>query len=179
MKGVNELNNLFDIVSNDYISTYIALAGFVISIANSIYLINVNSFKISLIIKSYAICSNLERHPLYFELAIENNSRISLAVSRMYLNVGEKKYEFKWEKERVGHFEFKTNGVLTEEYSIYSETLPQVIQGYGAIGGFFYVETESNLNEGDFMNSEMSIEIHTNRGKKCFKTDLSKLPVHI
>ena len=88
------MSNLFDFVSNDYISTYIAVASFVISIANSIYLICINSFKISLIAKSYALCDNLEGHPIYFELAIENNSRIPLAVSRMYLNVNERKYEF-------------------------------------------------------------------------------------
>lgn len=172
------MNNLFDIVSNDFISTYIALAGFIISIANSIYLICINSFKVSLITKSYAICSDLEGHPIYFELAIENNSRIPLSVSRMYLNVNEKKYEFQWEKERIGHFEFRTNGIVTEEYSTYSETLPQIIQGCGVVGGFFYVETEDALKEDEFMNSEISIEIHTNRGNKTFKTDLSKMSVH-
>lgn len=172
------MNNLFDIVSNDYISTYIAVAGFIISVANSIYLMSINSFNINLVQKSYSFCSDEEKHPVYFEFAIENNSRTTVSVSRMYLNVNKMKYEFQWEKERIGHCTFRTGNVVEEVYSTYSIALPQIIQGCGVVGGFFYVETEDTLKEDEFMNSEISIEIHTNRGNKTFKTDLSKMSVH-
>ena len=172
------MNNLFDIVSNDYIRTYIALAGFIISAVNSIYLISTNSFNINLVQKSYAFCEHVQNHPIYFEFAIENKSRLPVSISRMYLIVDKKKYEFQWEKERIGRHEFKAGNEVTEAYSTYSITMPQVIQGCGVVGGFFYVETEESLREKDFLNSEIIIEIHTNKGKKKFKTDLSKMSLH-
>jgi hypothetical protein len=172
------LNELFEIVTNDYVCTYIALAGFIISIVNSIYLVSVNSFKAALVQKSYAFCDNRNGHPAYFELAIENKSRIPMSVSRMFLIINNQKYEFQWETERIGHFAFKTNGKVTEEYSTYSLTLPQNISGMGAIGGFFFVPTDDLISRSDFINSQLWIEIHTNRGKKKFKIDLSKLSDH-
>lgn len=172
------MDSLFDFVSNDYIRTYIALSGFIISVANSVYLISVNSFKINLIQKSYSFCAREMNHPVYFEFAIENKSRTPVSVSRMYLNVNKKRYEFQWDKERIGHCEFKTGEVVTEAYSTYSVTLPQIIQGCGVVGGFFYVETDNSLTEKEFESSEISIEIHTGKGRKVFKTDLSKMSVH-
>lgn len=172
------MNNLFEIVSNDYVRTYVALAGFVISIINSIYIIAVNSFKMSLVQKSFAFCDNHIGHPAYFELTIENKSRIQMSISRMFLIINDVKYEFQWEKERIAHFEFKTGNVVTEEYSTYSLTLPQNIPGMGAIGGFFFVPTDDEISRRDFLNAEIWIEIHTNRGKKKFKVDLSKLSAH-
>lgn len=172
------MDSLFDIVSNDYIRTYIALAGFIISTVNSIYLIGTNSFNINLIQKSYAFCEREQCHPAYFEFSIENKSRLPVSISRIYLIVDNNKYEFQWEKQRIGRHEFRTGNEVTEAYSTYSITLPQVIQGCGVVGGFFYVETEESLIEKDFLNSEISVEIHTNKGKKKFKTDLSKMSVH-
>ena len=169
------MNSFF---SNDYVSTCISLAGFILSVINSLYLIAVNSFKIDLIQKSYAFCDTLDRHPVYFELAIENKSRIQVSISRMFLLVNNKKYEFQWEKERIGRTEFKCNGELIEGYSTYSLTLPQSIPGFGVIGGFFYVVTDSSINESDLKSADVKIEIHTNRGRKRFKVYLSDLSVH-
>lgn len=173
------MNELFEFVSNDYISTYVALAGFIISVINSVYLISSNSFKISLVLKSFAFCDNHDGHPTYFELTIENKSRVPISISRMFLIINSQKYEFQWETERIGHFEFKTNGKVTEEYSTYSLTLPQNITGMGAIGGFFFVPTDDSITKTDFLNSQLWIEIHTNRGKKRFKVDLAKLSEHL
>ncbi len=173
------MDNLFDIVSNDYVRTYTALAGFLISIINSIYLISINTFNINLIQKSYAFCENEYKHPAYFEFAIENNSRLQLSLSRMFLYVNDRKFEFKWEKERIGRTEFKSGDRLIEGYSTYSLTLPQSIPGLGVIGGFFYVETDKSITEREFINSKVYVEICTNRGNKKFKIDPLSLPVHL
>ncbi|MBP1546329.1 MAG: hypothetical protein J6A37_06995 [Oscillospiraceae bacterium] len=172
------MNELFEVVTNDFVRTYAALAGFVISVINSIYLISVNSFKLSLIQKSFAFCDNHKGHPVYFELTIENKSRIPMSVSRMFLIINNQKYEFQWETERIGHFEFKTNGKVTEQYSTYSLTLPQNVSGMGAVGGFFFVPTDDSISRTDFLNSQLWIEIHSNRGRKKFKVDLAKLSDH-
>lgn len=173
------MDNLFDIISNDYVRTFTSLAGLLISIINSIYLISTNTFNIDLIQKSYLFSDNRKMHPIAFEFAIENNSRIQVSVLRMFLLVNDQRYEFQWDKERIRRREHKTNDEVIEAYSTYSLTLPQSISGLGAIGGFFFVNTSNELNRTDFLNSKVYVEVWTNRGKKKFKVNLSNLSDHL
>lgn len=164
--------------NNDTLKAFISIAGFFLSIFNLIYLLATNIFKIRFIAKSYAFCANLKRHPMFFEFAIENHSRIPISISRMFLVINEIYYEFQWEKEEIGYSKHSQGERTLESTYFYSIPLPQYISGMGVVGGFFYVNTNDELTEEIFLNSNVFIELHTSRGKRKFKLDVLKLSVH-
>ncbi len=163
---------------NETLKTFISIMGFALSVFNLCYLLITNCFKIKLIAKSYAFCSNLENHPIFFEFAIENHSRIPVSISRMFLIVNGIYYEFQWEKEEIGYSNHtQGNKVLSSNY-FYSITLPQFVSGMGVVGGFFFVNTDNELTKENFLHSNVFVELHTGRGKRKFKLDVPKLSVH-
>lgn len=166
-------------VDNETLKTIISIMGFALSIFNLCYLLITNCFKIKFISKSYAFCSNLHKHPIFFEFAIENHSRIPVSLSRMFLIVNGISYEFQWEKEEIGYSNRNQGEKILANNSFYSISLPQIIPGMGIVGGFFLVNTDDELTEENFLKSTVFVVVHTGRGKRKFKLDVPKLSVHM
>lgn len=165
-------------IDNETLKTFISIMGFALSVFNLCYLLITNCFKIKFIAKSYTFCSNLDKHPIFFEFAIENHSRIPVSLSRMFLNVNGINYEFQWEKEEIGYSNRNQGERILASNSFYSIPLPQIISGMGIVGGFFFVDTDDELTEDIFLKSNVFVEVYTSRGKRKFKLDVPKLSVH-
>ena len=86
----------------------------------------------------------------------------------MFLNVGSDIYEFSSFPEFVYEHVQSDNSVVTDRKIYYSNSLPQNISGLGVLGGFFWVVTSKDFDYNNLYELNVSISLHTNRGKLNF-----------
>ncbi|GEM_PF-3534293 len=152
------------IFSKDNITFAIAVLGFIFSLCNTIYLIVLNKRNLKVTCKKYSPCGYLTDKPIFFELIFENNSRRSISITRMFLNIDNKKFEFFSFPQLVYEENNKTCGRITSEQKEYSLVLPKTIDGFGVLGGFFCVLTNNCVDFKKLSTAKLSLSVHTNRG---------------
>ncbi|MBA8935837.1 hypothetical protein [Clostridium beijerinckii] len=165
LKGGGLINNL---LTKETITFLIAIIGFLLSLFNTLYLLLSNRKNINLIYKYHEECSRLRNKPIYFEFIIENRSRLNISISRMFLNVNETTFEFSSSPEFIYEHTRSNGSCVVDRKVFYSNTLPQTISGLGVLGGFFWVDTSDDFEYDRLYKSDISISLHTNRGKLTF-----------
>ena len=169
-------NDLWEFLISDYARSFLSLAGFVLSVLNTLYLVCTNHFNIKIIPK-YAFFYHTENNEtiLDINLIIENRSKVAVSISRMYFVINNIEYEISNRKQRISVKEFLNSDGTKEAVKSYTESLPQTIQGMGAIGGNFYIKLPPKIGETDVKNTDVKLLINTNIRKKCIKIDLQSL----
>lgn len=171
------MNNIWKFLSDtDNIKTLISTLAFILSLINTAYLIYTQRFKLNASFKEYTIVDSICDKPLILGTIIENYSRVPTSVSRMYLYINNKKYEFSWFPQIVFSSSFNDKSEnKSSTADVWSLCFPQNISSLGSCCGYFVVRTEGKFNVDDLKKSNCRIEIHTNRGKRKFKIDFSTL----
>lgn len=157
-----------NILTKENITFFIALISFLLSLFNFISILIANRKHIKLTYKIHHECPTFNEHPIFFELIIENLSKLDISVSRMFLIVGEVSYEFSSLPEFVYETTQRTGSTITDRKTYYSNSLPQTIKGLGVLGGFFWVNTCNAFNYNNLYTSDVSLCLYTNRGKSTF-----------
>lgn len=150
---------------------FISLLSLTISTYNWWYNFKHTKAKINLIYKEHKLI-DIPGYPLSFNLIIENISHLDVSISRMFLKVGGKKYEFDCLPNHVMELT-----APDESKIIYSNSLPISISGLGAVGGFFCVRTAEypNFKMQSLYDNTVSIIVCTNRKLiKSFNIDLKR-----
>lgn len=158
-------------LTKENITFAIAVLSFTLSLWNFSKDIWNNRSKISLQCKSCTTGKIGSRNIIYFQFSIENKSRLSISISRMFFVVNDIQYEFNWIPELIFKGTHTTAQKVTDEEHIYSEKIPHTIDGLGVWGGFFSIITPCILSNQELLNSNTYILFFTNRGVK--KTPLT------
>lgn len=151
-------------------TTCIAVISLLISLYNWWFNFRHTKAKLNLIFKHCKIIRNQPGTPMSFHLIIENLSHLDVSISRMFLCVGDKRYEFDSLPYQIMKY------TSPEETKLqYSSALPITIPGLGAYGGFFCVRLDDykNFDISSFLSDKVSIFISTNRKfQKSFDIEL-------
>ena len=150
----------------------IAVFGFVLSLWNFAKDLWNNRSKLSINCKLCNTGPINSRELIYFQLSIENHSRLPISISRMFFEYDEQSYEFGWVPEIILEKTSRVGGVIENKRTYLSEQLPHTIEGLGVWGGFFYINYTSPVKEGHFLRSPKHIKFHTNRGIKLLNLDI-------
>ncbi len=161
--GLIEICN-FLIDNKEMVTFVIALIGFLLSVYNFVCELKRNHMRLKITYKNH-LCGNTSPGFLLIMMNIENLSRLPVSISRMFLHIGEERFEFsslpQFAYERVR----RTGDEIHDKVVTHSQELPVMIPALGIVGGFFHIC--GNITEK--LNSEMvTIELWTTRGKKKY-----------
>lgn len=166
-------NIITQICTRDNITLLISVFGFALSIWNFSKEIWNNRSKLKLNCKSCNTGINNNETIIYFQLSIENCSRLPISISRMFFEYDNQSFEFRWIPETILTKTRKRNSTITDNQIYYSQQLPHTIDSLGVWGGFFCVHLHHHLAEGLFIKSVKHIRLHTNRGIKRLNVDIT------
>lgn len=154
-----------------YISLILSSISLAISIYNWWYDFKHTKAKIDLIFKECKFLDNVNGNPIAFHFIIENLSHLDVSISRMFLCVNDKRYEFDSLPCQILVYTSPQ-----EERLKYSCGLPLNIPGLGACGDFFCIRLDdyNDLNVRKLFTSDVGVHIKTNRKfEHTFKIELS------
>lgn len=149
----------------ELLTFFFAVIGFVLSIANTAFLLFRNRRNLLIICKTVRFSSFLPRHPVDFEVVLENRSVQTIALSRIFLVTKNHKYEFDWIPQVCFTSRFKQGKEVIHQQTILSLKIPIMLQGLECVGGFLHVETEEDVTLDDLKNEQTFLEVWTSRGK--------------
>ena len=155
--------------SKENITFLIAVIGFFLSVLNFIKNIMENRFKLKLEFKSAGIQNKFPNNPIYFEMLMENCSRLPVSIARIFLKIGSEQFEFDWKEHEIYCDKVIQNQKIVTTKTHYSSTLPHTIEGLGIWGRFFYVKTNETFHFDSFLKNNNTLILYTNRGKKKLK----------
>ena len=170
---MNSIFNYFN--DNDNIRTLTSVLALILSLSNTIYLIITQNFKIKVKFKEYVFIDKINDKPLILGVIIENQSRLPVSISRMFLHINRERFEFSWFPQLVFESNLHRNEKSLNESNIYSLCFPQNINSLCSCCGYFVVRSDSKFDVNDLKQSKCKIEIQSNRGKRKFKIDFSVL----
>ena len=168
MFNENALKVVKNLITRDNITLLIAVVGLLLSLWNFFKDLWENRSKVRLVFKSCSI-TKLHGFDLLFGFSFENLSRLPIAVSRIFLKSNDELFEFEW----LPHWIFK-QGIEGNNNVIYSEKIPNSIEGLGLWGGYFFLSLPKNFNKSDLIGAYNKIIIHTNRGIKRFPIEITE-----
>lgn len=170
------MNNIWKFLSdNDNITTVISMLAFILSVINTFYLIFTQRPKIKVGFKEYTFLNTLSDKPFLLGVIIDNNSRLSVSISKMNLIVDNEKHEFSWMPIIIYNSNLYQNNKIFEKASVHSLTFPQNISSLGSCCGYFAIITKGQFDSNKLRKSKCVLEVFTSRGRKKFKVDFSNL----
>lgn len=172
------LHFICNIFSKENITFAIAITGFILSIYNFVHERRQNKMKLAVTYKNHHL-SNSDQKGLNISLCIENLVKEPIAISRMYLILNSKKYEFFWIPQIIYYADFKKNNKILDEIKIHSVELPTRLEGNGVIGGFFFVKLDRIFTDEELKVSNPSITIYTNKGIQTYSIEINNPSVEI
>lgn len=160
---------LIHLLTKENITFIIAILGFGLSLYNFVNERLQNRLKLFVTYKSHFI-SDVTGHEneLTISLAVENLVKNPISITRMFLNINSRKYEFYWIPQIVYHADFKCGNTILDEIKVHTVNIPFEINGYGVVGGFFFVVTDKQLTDKQLYESATSITIFSSKGKRTY-----------
>lgn len=169
-----------DLLSPDNITFVIAILGFVLSVYNFVHERSQNRMKLHVVYKNHSISEIRGReNELTISLAFENLVEKPISISRIFLNINSKTYEFYWVPQFVYLADCKSGDTKLDEIKIHTVDIPFEINGYGVVGGFFFVSTDKKLNDKQLHESTTSITLFSNKGKRTYPISFDNPRVEI
>lgn len=129
------------------------------------------------LISVFSVYTKLET--LSISLAFENLVEKPISISRIFLNINSKTYEFYWVPQFVYLADCKSGDTKLDEIKIHTVDIPFEINGYGVVGGFFFVSTDEKLNDKQLHESTTSITLFSNKGKRTYPISFDNPSVEI
>ncbi|MGW8114067.1 hypothetical protein ACVS9P_02590 [Caproicibacterium sp. NSD3] len=152
--------------SKDNITFMIAIIGFFLSLYNFIKSCWESSCHLQVLYKSHTCGERYDKRAmLVARLIFENRSSRKIAISRMFLEHNNKRYEFAFPKHEVWKFTTRSGGKITDEQQIFSQEIPFEIEGYGTLGGYFILYLPLEMKEDFSKDTTFDLLIYTNRKK--------------
>lgn len=153
------------------ITTIIAIIGLILSLYN--FFSNLYNNRVRLRIE-YISCCYIDSS-LAFTFVFENFSRLPITISRLFIDLGSKRYEFQWHSELL-EFGLNRNLFVNPGGKFSSLGFPCEITGLGAVSGVFLINRSSlpplPLK---LKNETAQLYLHTSRGKR--KTKIVSLSI--
>ena len=157
-------NSFFSLFSRDNITLAIALIG----AFGTIWGFYQNRFKIKCsYISQLVLPPPTKVTIMYFNFLIENQSRLPVSISRIYLSIDGLQSESLRESYPV-HAYIEQSGRSSQKYPAFTLPLPVKIEGLGAVGGYFRFHFSEPISESKLLQSKVTVTIATNRGKRDF-----------
>lgn len=151
----------------------ISIISFFLSLWNFFTPLYNNRSKLTVSLEKVTNLSHLCDKPFIFRMTLENRSRLSISVSRMFLSCNNKTFEFEWLPRSVAST-VETAGDDKHVTHHCSVELPYTIQGLGAAGKYFWVYTCNSFNCHDLVDYPVFLTCYTNRGIKKIKLNISE-----
>lgn len=159
------MNTICSLLTRENISLVIAVIGFSLSIYNFVHEKMQNRMKINITYKNHFIAEH-DHKSITISLAFENLVKNPISISRIYLCVDDKKYDFYWIPQFVLRATQQTNGQVIDEINVHSIPLPFTIEGYGVVGGFFFTKAPQSIYTLESANT--SLLVYSNKGIKKY-----------
>jgi hypothetical protein len=141
------------------IALFISGVSLIISVFSVIYQAYSNHAKITLSYRSHFCGEGIN-----FYLTIENYSRLDISISRMFLIVNEKTFEFRYTPKVIITVATTKGREVTDRKELLSTALPFTIKGLGAVGGYFSVLADKSTVAKFETPVTLLIKVYTNRG---------------
>jgi hypothetical protein len=158
--------NISTWVTQENITLGVAIFGLLLSFYNLIKDFLGSRNKIHIICRSRWSENAKEKPYFIFNLVLENNSKLPVAVSRMFLLSCKSKFEFQYSATNVWEFTTTKSGEMITRKTIDTVEIPVTLPGLGVTGGYFKVFVDSNVIDVYKTSTTATFEIFTNRGKK-------------
>lgn len=159
------MNTICSLLTRENISLVIAVIGFILSVYNFVHEKMQNRMKINITYKNHFIAEH-DHKSITISLAFENLVKNPISISRIYLCVDDKKYDFYWIPQFVLRATQQTNGQVIDEINVHSIPLPFTIEGYGVVGGFFFTKAPQSIYTLESANT--SLLVYSNKGSKKY-----------
>ena len=159
------MNTICSLLTRENISLVIAVIGFILSVYNFVHEKMQNRMKINIPYKNHFIAEH-DHKSITISLAFENLVKNPISISRIYLCVDDKKYDFYWIPQFVLRATQQTNGQVIDEINVHSIPLPFTIEGYGVVGGFFFTKAPQSIYTLESANT--SLLVYSNKGIKKY-----------
>lgn len=159
------MNTICSLFTRENISLVIAVIGFILSVYNFVHEKMQNRMKINITYKNHFIAEH-DHKSITISLAFENLVKNPISISRIYLCVDDKKYDFYWIPQFVLRATQQTNGQVIDEINVHSIPLPFTIEGYGVVGGFFFTKAPQSIYTLESANT--SLLVYSNKGIKKY-----------
>lgn len=159
------MNTICSLLTRENISLVIAVIGFILSVYNFVHEKMQNQMKINITYKNHFIAEH-DHKSITISLAFENLVKNPISISRIYLCVDDKKYDFYWIPQFVLRATQQTNGQVIDEINVHSIPLPFIIEGYGVVGGFFFTKAPQSIYTLESANT--SLLVYSNKGIKKY-----------
>lgn len=162
-------NDFLSLFTKDNITFLIAILGFGLSIYNFLHERFQNRLKLRVTYKNHHISQvKGQENELTISLSVENLVKNPLSVTRMFLNINCKQYEFYWVPQIVYYADYKCRNKILDKIKLHTIDIPFKLDGYGVVGGFFFVSTDKKLTDQFLFNSSTSITVYSNKGKHTY-----------
>lgn len=161
------MEKILVLITKENITFIIAVLGFLLSLYNLLKELLQNRMNLCVTYKNHHI-SSYNKRGITMSLSIENLVKNPISISRAFLNIDDKSLEFYWIPQFVYRATQSTKDKIHDEIKLHTIPLPVYIEGYGAIGGFFYVKSPVDITDDDLLLSETSITICSNKGTKTY-----------
>ena len=119
------MDKILSLLTKENITFLIAVLGFLLSLYNFLRDILQNRMKL---------------HVIYKNHLISEHDHKGISISRIFLNIDDISLEFYWIPQFVFQATQKCKGEILDEINVHTIPLPAHIEGYGIIGGFFFVK---------------------------------------
>ena len=113
------MNIICSLLTRENISLVIAVIGFILSVYNFVHEKMQNRMKINITYKNHFIAEH-DHKSITISLAFENLVKNPISISRIYLCVDDKKYDFYWIPQFVLRATQQTNGQVIDEINVHS-----------------------------------------------------------
>ena len=107
------MNTICSLLTRENISLVIAVIGFILSVYNFVHEKMQNRMKINITYKNHFIAEH-DHKSITISLAFENLVKNPISISRIYLCVDDKKYDFYWIPQFVLRATQQTNGQVID-----------------------------------------------------------------
>lgn len=166
------INAFSELFTRSNITFAIAVFGFLLSLYNFFHEKLQNRMELNVTYKNHFI-SEHDNMGITMSLSFENLVANQISISRIFLSINDEKYDFYWIPKFVYRSALQTNGKVFDEINIHTIPLPFQIDGYGVVGGFFFVKVPYHITNEILLNSDTSLVVHSNKGIKSYNITMS------
>lgn len=166
------------LLTKDNITFLIAVFGFLLSVYNFLRELLQNRMSLHVTYKNHHISSH-DKMGITLSLSIENKVKIPLSISRIFLNINNESLEFYWIPQFVFRATQSSKGNIYDEINIHTIPLPVQIEGYGIVGGFFFVKSSRTITNEELFSSKTSITIYSSKGIKTYPIIMNNIELEI
>lgn len=172
------MDKFSSLLTKENVTFLVAVLGFMLSLYNFFSELLQNRMNLRVTYKNHHISVH-DNEGITISLSIENRVKIPLSISRAFLNINEESLEFYWIPQFVFRATQSTKGTIHDEINIHTTTLPAHIEGYGVIGGFFYVKSPKTITNEELLASKTSITIYSNKGVKTYPITMNNTSLEL